>query len=71
MLRGGETNAARAREKRVIVRPRELAGDIGWLVALVLLLPLAIPIGALAFLFILGQRAHAWSRSRMRPGFIG
>ena len=53
------------------MRVRELVGDIGWLVALVVLLPLAIPIGVLAFLFLLGQRLHAWSRSRMRPGFAG
>lgn len=53
------------------MRARELVGDIGWLVAIALLLPLAIPVGALAFLFLLGQRLYAWSRGRMQPGFAG
>jgi len=57
--------------KELIVRIREIFGDVGGLVALVLLLPLVIPVGALAFLFLLGQRLRAWARSRMQADFAG
>lgn len=54
------------------VRLRELAEDAGWLVLVVLLLPLAIPLGALAVVFLLGERLYGWNRSRMRQrGFAG
>jgi hypothetical protein len=66
----GDGRSTRGAE-RVIVRTRELLGDVGWIVTLVLLLPVALPIGALAFLFLLGQRFHAWTRSRMQAGFVG
>jgi hypothetical protein len=48
------------------VRLRELAEDIGWLVLVVLLLPLAIPLGALTAVFLLGEHLYRGSRRRMR-----
>jgi hypothetical protein len=50
---------------------RELTADLGWLVLIVLLLPLAIPLGGLAFVFLLGQRLYAWTHGRMGPGYAG
>jgi hypothetical protein len=52
-----------------IVRTREIVTDVLWLVLIVLLLPLAIPIAALAFAFLLGQRLYAGHRERRRLGF--
>jgi hypothetical protein len=51
------------------VRFREIAVDVLWLVLIVLLLPLAIPVAALAFMFLLGQRLYAGYRERRRLGF--
>jgi hypothetical protein len=50
---------------------RERTEDLGWLVLIVVLIPLAIPLGALAFAFLLGQRLYAWTQGRMGPGFAG
>jgi hypothetical protein len=50
---------------------RELTIDAGWLLLLIMLLPLAIPLGALAFAFLLGQRLYSWSRGRMQAGYAG
>jgi hypothetical protein len=52
-----------------IVRTREIAEDVGWLILIALLLPLAIPVAALAFVFLLGQRLYAGHRERRRLGF--
>jgi hypothetical protein len=52
-----------------IVRTREIAEDVGWLILIVLLLPLAIPVAALAFVFLLGRRLYAAHRERRRLGF--
>lgn len=38
------------------MRWREITEDLGWLVLIVLLLPLAIPAALVAFVFLLGQR---------------
>jgi hypothetical protein len=51
------------------VRTREIAEDLGWFILIVLLLPLAIPAAALAFVFLLGQRLYAGHRERRRLGF--
>ena len=48
------------------MRLRELAEDLGWLTLIVLLLPLAIPFGMLAAVFLLGERLYWGSRRRMR-----
>jgi hypothetical protein len=55
--------------KERIMRAREYATDVGWLILIVLLLPIAIPIAALAFVFLLGQRLYAGHRERRRLGF--
>lgn len=47
-------------------RLREFAADAGWLLVIVLLLPLAIPLGVLAAVFLLGERLHGESRRRIR-----
>jgi hypothetical protein len=52
------------------VRTREIAADVGWLILIVMLLPLAIPIGALAFMFLLGQRFYAGHVERRRLGRV-
>jgi hypothetical protein len=52
-----------------IVRTHQIAEDVGWLILIVLLLPLAIPVTALAFVFLLGQRLYAGHRERRRLGF--
>lgn len=51
------------------MRIREIAEDVGWLILIVLLMPLAIPVAALAFMFLLGQRLYAGHRERRRLGF--
>jgi hypothetical protein len=48
------------------MRLREVAADAGWLVAIVLLLPLAIPLGVLAAVVLLGERLSRKRRRRMR-----
>jgi hypothetical protein len=48
------------------MRLRELAEDMGWLTLIVLLLPLAIPVGVLAALLLVGERLYWGSRRRMR-----
>ena len=50
------------------MRIGEIAADVGWLILIVLLLPLAIPLAALAFMFLLGQRLYAGYRERRRLG---
>ena len=55
--------------KEPIVHTREIAEDVGWLALIVLLIPLAIPIAALAFVFLLSQRLYAGHRERRRLGF--
>lgn len=62
-------DVAGIRAKESFVRTREIAADVGWLVLIVLLLPLAIPVAALAFVFLLGQRLFAGHRERRRLGF--
>jgi hypothetical protein len=52
-----------------IVRTREIVEDVGWFILIVLLLPFAIPLLALAFVFLLGQRLYAGHRERRRLGF--
>lgn len=53
------------------MRIREHTEDLGWFVLILLLLPLAIPVGAMVFMFLLGQRLLAWSQGRRRAGFAG
>jgi hypothetical protein len=60
---------SRIPSKESVVRTREIVEDIGWIVLIVLLLPLAVPILALAFVFLLGQRLYAGHRERRRLGF--
>jgi hypothetical protein len=45
------------------VHIREVFADIGWLVLIVLLLPLAIPLGVLAVAVLFVQRTVLWRRS--------
>lgn len=52
------------------MRFRELAEDLGWLTLIVLLLPLAIPFGVLAALFLLGERLYWGNQRRMRRGGV-
>jgi hypothetical protein len=65
-------NAARPRiqSKESVVRTREIATDVVWLIVIVMLLPLAIPIAALAFMFLLGQRFYAGHLERRRLGGV-
>jgi hypothetical protein len=65
-------DAARPRiqSKESVVRTREIATDVGWLILIVMLLPLAIPIAALAFMFLLGQRFYAGHLERRRLGGV-
>ncbi len=49
-----------------VARFREFAADAGWLLVIVLLLPLAIPLGMLAAVFLLGERLYGESRRRIR-----
>jgi hypothetical protein len=51
------------------MRTREIVEDLGWFLLIALLLPLAIPVGALVFAFLLGQRLYAGYRERRRLGF--
>ena len=51
------------------MRTREIAEDVGWFILIFLLLPLAIPVAVLAFVFLLGQRVYAGHRERRRLGF--
>jgi hypothetical protein len=62
-------DASRIPAEESIVRTREIAEDLGWFILIVLLLPLAIPVAALAFVFLLGQRVYAGHRERRRLGF--
>jgi hypothetical protein len=51
------------------IRFREFAADAGWLVVIVLLLlllPLIIPLGVLAAVFLLQERLYGEGRRRMR-----
>jgi hypothetical protein len=48
------------------IRFREFAVDAGWLVVIVLLLPLFIPLGVLAAVFLLQERLYGKGRRRMR-----
>lgn len=48
------------------LRLREFAADAGWLVVIALLLPLLIPLGVLAAVFVLQERLSRESRRRMR-----
>jgi hypothetical protein len=59
--------AARSRDKESAVRIREIALDMGWLLVLVLLIPLAIPLFVIAFIFLLGQRLYSGARHRWQP----
>ena len=52
------------------MRTREIAADVGWLIVILMLMPLAIPIGALAFMFLLGQRFYAGHVERRRLGGV-
>ena len=47
-------------------RLREFAADAGWLVVIALLLPLLIPLGVVAAVFVLQERLSRESRRRMR-----
>jgi hypothetical protein len=46
------------------IRFREFAADAGWLVVIVLLLPLLIPLGVLAAVFLLQERLYGENRRR-------
>jgi hypothetical protein len=48
------------------LRFREYAADAGWLVIIVLLLPLIIPLGVLAVVLLLQERLYGKGRRRMR-----
>jgi hypothetical protein len=48
------------------IRFREFAADAGWLVVIVLLLPLLIPLGILAAVFVLQERLYGAGRRRVR-----
>ena len=48
------------------IRFREFAADAGWLVVIVLLLPLLIPLGVMAAVFVLQERLYGEGRRRMR-----
>jgi hypothetical protein len=67
-----EMYAARPRikSKESVVRIREIAEDVGWLIVIFMLLPLAIPLAVLAFMFLLGQRLYAGHRERRRLGHV-
>ena len=52
------------------MRTSEVAADVGWLILIFMLLPLAIPIAALAFMFLLGQRFYAGHVERRRLGRV-
>lgn len=52
------------------MRTREIATDVGWLIVILMLLPLAIPFVALAFMFLLGQRFYAGHLERRRLGGV-
>lgn len=52
------------------MRTGEVVADVGWLIVILMLLPLAIPIAALAFMFLLGQRFYAGHLERRRLGGI-
>lgn len=52
------------------MRTREIAMDAVWLIVILMLLPLAIPLGALAFMFLLGQRFYAGHLERRRLGGV-
>jgi hypothetical protein len=67
-----ECYAARPRiqSKESVVRTREIAADIGWLILILMLLPLAIPVAVLAFMFLLGQRFYAGHLERRRLGGV-
>jgi hypothetical protein len=60
----------RGQSKESVVRTREIAADVGWLILIVMLLPLAIPIAVLAFMFLLGQRFYAGHLERRRLGGV-
>lgn len=49
------------------MRIREIALDVGWLILLVLLIPVALPLFVLGFIFLLGQRLYAGVRNRWQP----
>jgi hypothetical protein len=52
------------------VRLGEFAAEAGWLVVIVLLLPVLIPLGVLAVIFVLQERLAGESRRRVRGGGI-
>jgi hypothetical protein len=52
------------------VRTREVAVDLVWIILILMLLPLAIPIAALGFIFLLGQRFYAGHVERRRLGGV-
>jgi hypothetical protein len=45
------------------VHLREALGDAAWLILIVMLLPLAIPLGILAMVVLFVQRTILWPRS--------
>jgi hypothetical protein len=47
-----------------LIRFREFAADAGWLVIIVLLLPVIIPLGVLAAVFVLQERLYGENRRR-------
>jgi hypothetical protein len=46
------------------IRPGEFAAEAGWLVVIVLLLPVLIPLGLLAAVFVLQERLAGVTRGR-------
>jgi hypothetical protein len=64
-IRGESADALKGAQ---VVRTREIAADVGWLILILMLLPLAIPVAALAFIFLLGQRFYAGHLERRRLG---
>jgi hypothetical protein len=52
------------------IRLREFAADAWWLMVIVLLLPLAIPLGVVAIVLLLGERLYGERQRRMRVAAV-
>ena len=53
------------------IRLGEFAAEAGWVVVIVLLLPLLIPLGVLAAVFVLQEHLGEWSRRSHHADEIG
>jgi hypothetical protein len=49
------------------VRIREIALDMGWILVVVLLIPVTIPLVALGLTLLLGQRLYMKARHQWQP----